>query len=79
MIGNLASDGTNGIPIKSVRTEGAHAEQEVLLRQFGETLFVRHEVTTHEVYAKGILLAIRKMASLKGLTVGLLDLLGDNN
>lgn len=69
----------NGIPIKSVRTEGVHAEQEVLLRQFGETLFVRHEVTTHEVYAKGILLAIRKMASLKGLTVGLLDLLGDNN
>jgi len=67
----------NGIPITSLRIEGAHAEQEVLLAAPNESLYVKHVVTSHEVYSQGILLAIRKTMELTGLTVGLLPLLED--
>ncbi len=65
----------NGIPITSLRIEGAHAEQEVSLAATNESLYVKHVVTSHEVYSQGILLAIRKTMQLTGLTVGLLPLL----
>ena len=65
----------NGIPITSLRIEGAHAEQEVSLAAPNESLYVKHVVTSHEVYSQGILLAIRKTMELTGLTVGLLQLL----
>jgi 4-hydroxy-tetrahydrodipicolinate reductase len=65
----------NSIPIKSVRLEDKHAEQEVTLTADNEFLYVRHEVTSHEVYAKGILLSINKAMKLTGLSVGMLALL----
>ena len=65
----------NGIPITSLRIEGAHAEQEVSLAAGNESLYVKHVVTSHEVYSQGILLAIKKTMQLSGLTVGLLPLL----
>jgi 4-hydroxy-tetrahydrodipicolinate reductase len=65
----------NGIPIKSVRLPDKHAEQEVTLTAADEFLYVRHEVTSHEVYAKGILLAIQKIMKLSGLSVGMLALM----
>ena len=65
----------NGIPITSLRIEGAHAEQEVLLAQPNELLYLKHSVSSHQVYADGILLAINKTMQLSGLTVGLLPLL----
>ena len=65
----------NGIPITSLRIEGAHAEQEVSLAAPNESLYVKHVVTSHEVYSQGILLAIKKTMQLTGLTVGLLPLL----
>ena len=68
----------NGIPIKSVRLPDKHAEQEVTLTAANEFLYVRHEVTSHEVYAKGILLAINKVMKLSGLSVGMLDLMDEN-
>jgi 4-hydroxy-tetrahydrodipicolinate reductase len=67
----------NGIPITSLRIEGAHAEQEVSLAAPNESLYVKHVVTSHEVYSQGILLAIKKTMELTGLTVGLLPLLED--
>ena len=68
----------NGIPIKSVRLPDKHAEQEVTLRAADEVLYLRHEVTSHEVYAQGILLLIHKAMKLSGLSVGMLDLMGEN-
>jgi 4-hydroxy-tetrahydrodipicolinate reductase len=68
----------NGIPIKSVRLPDKHAEQEVTLTAADEFLYVRHEVTSHEVYAKGILLAIQKIMKLSGLSVGMLALMEEN-
>ena len=65
----------NGIPIKSVRLPDKHAEQEVTLTGPDEFLYVRHEVTSHEVYAKGILLSMHKAMKLSGLSVGMLDLI----
>jgi 4-hydroxy-tetrahydrodipicolinate reductase len=65
----------NGIPIKSVRLPDKHAEQEVTLTGPDEFLYVRHEVTSHEVYAKGILLSMHKTMKLSGLSVGMLDLM----
>ena len=68
----------NGIPIRSLRLPDKHAEQEVTLTGPDEFLYVRHEVTSHEVYAKGILLSMHKAMKLSGLTVGMLDLMEDN-
>ena len=68
----------NGIPIKSVRLPNKHAEQEVTLTASNEFLYVRHEVTSHEVYAKGILLSIHKAMKLSGLNVGMLELMEVN-
>jgi len=68
----------NGIPIKSVRLPDKHAEQEVTLTAADEFLYVRHEVTSHEVYAKGILLSMHKAMTLSGLSVGMLDLMEEN-
>jgi len=68
----------SGVPIRSRRIAGAHAEQEVLISQPNESIYVKHEVSSHEVYAKGMLLAIRKTVQLSGLTVGLLPLLESN-
>jgi dihydrodipicolinate reductase len=68
----------NGIPIKSVRLPDKHAEQEVTLTGPDEFLYVRHEVTSHEVYAKGILLSMHKTMKLSGLSVGMLDLMEEN-
>ena len=68
----------NGIPIKSVRLPDKHAEQEVTQTAADEYLFVRHEVTSHEVYAKGILLSINQVMKLSGLSVGMLALMEEN-
>lgn len=65
----------NGIPIVSVRLEGKHAEQEVRLTAPDESIYVRHEVTSYEVYAKGILLSIQSIMKKTGLSVGMLALL----
>jgi 4-hydroxy-tetrahydrodipicolinate reductase len=68
----------NGIPIKSVRLPDKHAEQEVTLTAANESLYVRHEVTSHEVYAQGVLLSIHKAMKLSGLSVGMLALMDGN-
>jgi 4-hydroxy-tetrahydrodipicolinate reductase len=68
----------NGVPITSLRIEDAHAEQEVLMAGANESLYFKHVVDSHEVYAQGLLLAMRKSPELKGLTVGLLSLLEGN-
>jgi 4-hydroxy-tetrahydrodipicolinate reductase len=67
----------NGVPITSLRIEDAHAEQEVLMAGANESLYFKHVVDSHQVYAQGLLLAIRKSQGLVGLTVGLLSLLED--
>jgi 4-hydroxy-tetrahydrodipicolinate reductase len=63
------------IEIHSVRLEGSVAHQEVLLGGPGETLTIRHDSLDRSSFMPGVLLAIKKVGSLDGVTVGLEHLL----
>jgi 4-hydroxy-tetrahydrodipicolinate reductase len=75
--GNLAPI-FNGVPITSLRIDNVHAVQEVLMAGANESLYFKHAVDSNQVYAQGLLLAMRKSPELRGLTVGLLSLLEGN-
>jgi len=60
------------VPIHSVRLPGLVAHQEVLLGGTGEVLTIRHDTSSREAFAAGVLLALEKLPTLPpGLTVGL--------
>jgi 4-hydroxy-tetrahydrodipicolinate reductase len=63
------------VPIHSLRMRGVLAKQDVLFGGTDEVLTVSHEVTSHQAYAAGILLALKAMPSLRGVVVGLDKLL----
>jgi len=64
------------VHIHSVRLAGLVAHQEVLLGGHGETLTIRHDSLDRASFMPGVLLAVRKVASLPpGLTFGLEHLL----
>ena len=59
-------------PIHSVRLPGLVAHQEVLLGGDGQLLTIRHDTTSREAFAPGVLLALDRLPQLPaGLTVGL--------
>jgi 4-hydroxy-tetrahydrodipicolinate reductase len=59
-------------PIHSVRLPGLVAHQEVLLGGRGELLTIRHDTTSREAFAPGVLLALERLPTLPpGVTVGL--------
>jgi 4-hydroxy-tetrahydrodipicolinate reductase len=62
-------------PIHSVRLPGLVAHQAVIFGGLGETLTIRHDSLSRESFMPGVLLAIRKVAGLDGLVVGLENLL----
>ncbi len=64
------------VPIHSVRLPGLVAHQVVVLGGPGETLAIRHDTTSREVFAPGVLRAIDAVRALPpGLTIGLERLL----
>ena len=63
------------IRIHSVRMRGMLAHQEVILGTAGETLTIRHDSYDRSSFMPGVLLAVRRVAGLPGLTVGLDTLL----
>lgn len=64
-----------GVPVHSVRAEGLLAHQEVIFGGSGEALTIRHDSFNRESFMPGVLLAIRSISKLDGLTVGLEHLL----
>jgi 4-hydroxy-tetrahydrodipicolinate reductase len=63
-------------PIHSVRLPGLVAHREVLFGGEGQTLSIRHDSISRESFMPGVLLAIRRVATLeKPLTIGLENLL----
>jgi 4-hydroxy-tetrahydrodipicolinate reductase len=63
-------------PIHSVRLPGLVAHQEVLFGGVGQTLSIRHDSIDRESFMPGVLLAVRKVASLdRSPVVGLEQLL----
>lgn len=64
-----------GVPVHAVRLPGLVAHQEVILGGTGETLTIRHDTTDRQAFIPGVLLGIRGVAALSGVTVGLEPLL----
>jgi 4-hydroxy-tetrahydrodipicolinate reductase len=59
-----------------VRLPGLVAHQEVILGDVGQTLTIRHDSIDRQSFMPGVLLAVRRVASLPApLTVGLEHLL----
>jgi 4-hydroxy-tetrahydrodipicolinate reductase len=63
------------IEIHSLRLAGSVAHQEVLLGSPGETLTIKHDSLDRTSFMPGVVLAVKKVASLDGVTVGLEHLL----
>jgi len=60
------------VPIHSVRLPGLVAHQEVILGGLGQTLTIRHDTTSRDAFAPGVLLAVKRIGDLPpGLTLGL--------
>ena len=66
----------SGVPVHAVRLPGLVAHQEVLLGNEGEWLTIRHDTTDRSAFMAGVLLAVRNVADMSGLTVGIEGLLG---
>jgi 4-hydroxy-tetrahydrodipicolinate reductase len=60
------------VPIHSVRLPGIVADQEVILGDQAQTLTLRHVTTDRTSFMPGVLLAVRRVASLPDpVTIGL--------
>lgn len=66
----------DGVHVHAVRLAGLIAHQEVLLGGHGETLTIRHDSLSRESFSPGVLLGVRRVAELPGLTIGIELLLG---
>jgi 4-hydroxy-tetrahydrodipicolinate reductase len=68
--------GPAGIPVHSVRLRGLVAHQEVLLGTTGQSLSIRHDSYDRSSFMPGVLLGVKHIAGVAGLTIGLDTLLG---
>jgi 4-hydroxy-tetrahydrodipicolinate reductase len=65
----------DGVRVHSVRAAGLVAHQEVLFGSAGETLTIRHDSLDRVSFMPGVLLAVRNVLHLPGLTLGIDSLL----
>jgi len=61
----------DGVHVHSVRLPGLVAHQEVIFGGTGQTLSIRHDSTDRTSFMPGVLLAIKKIGPLDGVTIGL--------
>jgi 4-hydroxy-tetrahydrodipicolinate reductase len=61
----------DGVRVHSVRLRGLVAHQEVLLGAPGEQLTIRHDSFDRVSFMPGVLLGVRRVGELPGLTIGL--------
>ncbi len=61
----------DGVRVHGLRIRGLVAHQEVVLGGLGETLTIRHDSLDRVSFTPGVLLALRRIGSAPGLTVGL--------
>ena len=66
----------DGVPVHSVRARGLVAHQEVILGNVGETLTIRHDMPDRAAAMPAVVLAIKAVVDLRGLVVGLEQVLG---
>lgn len=60
-----------GVHVHSLRVRGMVAHQEVIFGTVGQTLTVRHDSYDRTSFMPGVLLAIKSVASVKGLVKGI--------
>ena len=72
--GSRGGDG-DGVRIHSLRLPGSVAHQEVIFGGVGETLTIRHDSLDRSSFMPGVLLAVKRVDTLGGVTVGLEHLL----
>ena len=65
----------NGVSIHSVRMPGRSAHHEIIFGAAGQTLSLRHDTLGRDCYMPGVMSAIRKVVDIKGLVVGLDNIL----
>ena len=65
-----------GINIHSIRLPGFIAHQEVIFGGLGQTLSIRHDSISRESFIPGVLLAVKEAPKMKGVVVGLENLMG---
>lgn len=65
----------DGVHVHAVRLAGLVAHEEVILGNPGETLTIRTDSFDRSSFMPGVLLAVRRVRELPGLTVGLDELL----
>ncbi|MGH9121869.1 MAG: 4-hydroxy-tetrahydrodipicolinate reductase, partial [Acidimicrobiales bacterium] len=74
--GARGAAGPSGLRIHSLRLAGAVAHHEVILGSTGQTLTLRHDSLDRASFVPGVLLAVKAVPGLPGLTVGIEALLG---
>ena len=57
--------------VHSVRLPGFVASQDVIFGDTGQTLTISHNSISRDSFVPGVLLAVRKVLGLQGLTYGL--------
>jgi 4-hydroxy-tetrahydrodipicolinate reductase len=77
--GARGAKGPSGIPIHSVRMRGMTAHQEIIRGTTGQTLVLRHDSLDRSSFMPGVVLAVRRIGSLPGLTIGLDPLLDEGS
>ena len=74
--GARGAKGAGGVPVHSVRMMGMVAHQEVVFGTTGQTLTIRHDSIDRSSFMPGVLIAVKRVSELPGLTVGLDEALG---
>ena len=67
---------SEGIRVHSLRIGGSVAHQEVIFGGTAETLTIRHDSLDRTSFMPGVVLAVKRVKQLDGLTVGLEHVLG---
>jgi len=74
--GARGGEGPGGIRIHSIRLPGLVAHEEVIFGAPGQSLTIRHDSYDRRSFMPGVLLAVRRVPTCPGLTIGLEALLG---
>lgn len=69
--GSRGGVGPAGIRVHAVRMRGMVAHEEIIFGTTGQTLTLRHDSYDRSSFMPGVLLAVRKVVAMSGLTVGL--------
>ena len=70
-LGGTRGGDHRGIGVHAVRMPGRMAHHQVTFGGPGQTLTLRHDTTDRACYMPGVLMAVRRVRQLRGLTVGL--------